>query len=311
MLSRVADTIYWLGRYMERTNGMLQVIRTQYIASQDEAPDHIWRPWLKMYSELTDEEIPLIEKHYPTVLEHMMFNSTNSASAFNNIMYSRENARSIQDHITKEVWQCLNDYYHFIRNDQLIKEINLGDPISVIDLLIAHGLLFTGTVDNTMTRGEGFTYMHIGKFLERAIHSADILRIKMKEHSTLRKDNEEVPDLRYLLYSLYGFEIFLKTYKGDFTAKNVVELIVYNADFPHSIFYNLARLYKYFERLEAESLPENYQHLEFLIGKTMNNIKYSNIHESDPAALDSFLFQVRMDLFEIAASFSKYYFGNG
>ena len=57
MLSRVADTIYWLGRYMERTNGMLQVIRTQYIASQDEAPDNVWQPWLKIYSELTEEEI--------------------------------------------------------------------------------------------------------------------------------------------------------------------------------------------------------------------------------------------------------------
>ncbi len=311
MLSRVADTIYWLGRYMERTNGMLQVIRTQYIASQDAAPDNIWRPWLKIYGELTPEETQIIEKHYPTVLEYMLFNSTNGASAYHNVMQSRENARAIQDHLTKEVWQCLNNYYHFIRNDDLAKQINLGDPVSVIDLLITHGLLFTGTVDNTMTRGEGFTYMHIGKFLERAIHSADILRIKMNEyHHERRSEDEEGSDLRYLLYSLFGFEIFLKTYKAEFTVKNVVELVIYNPDFPHSIFYTLVRLYKYFERLEAESLPENYEQLEFLIGRTMNNIKYSSIHESDPLALDSFLFQTRMDLFEIAAAFSKCYFGN-
>jgi uncharacterized alpha-E superfamily protein len=295
---------------MERTNGMLQVIRTQYIASQDVASQNEWRPWLKMYGDMTEEELPMIENHYPTVLEYMIFNTTNSASVFNNVIQSRENARSIQDHITKEVWQCLNDYYHFIRNDDLMKEINLGDPVSVIDLLIKMGLLFTGTVDSTMTRGEGFNYMHIGKFLERAIHSADILRIKMKEHNNLEHP-EETADLRYLLYSLFGFEIFLKTYKGDFSAKNVVELIIYNADFPHSIFYSITRLYKYFERLEPESLPENYAQLEFLIGRTMNNIKYSTIHESDTQTLDSFLFQIRMDLFEIAASFSKFYFGNG
>ncbi len=294
---------------MERTQGMLQVIRTQYISSQDEAPDHIWRPFLKMYGELTAEEIATIEKHYPTVLEYMIFNSTNSSSAFNNVMQSRENARAIQDHITKEVWQCLNDYYHFIRNDNLVKEINLGDPVSVIDLLITHGLLFTGTVDNTMTRGEGFTFMSIGKFLERAIHSSDILRIKMNEYSGQKE--EEAHHMRYLLYSLYGFEMFTKTYKAEFSAQNVTELVIYNPDFPHSIFYSLVRLYKYFERLQPESLPENYQQLEFLIGRTMNSIKYSNVHESDHATLDNFLFQTKMELFEIASSFSKYYFGNG
>ena len=159
MLSRVADTIYWLGRYMERTNGMLQVILTQYISSQDEASDFMWRPLLKIYGELSEEEIKEIETSSPKALEYMIFSRTNSASVYNNIMFSRENARGIQDHITKEVWQCLNDYYHFIRNDNLRREVSMADPVSAIDLLIRNGLLFTGTVDNTLTRGEGFTYI--------------------------------------------------------------------------------------------------------------------------------------------------------
>ena len=310
MLSRVADTIYWLGRYMERTNGMLQVILTQYISSQDEASDFMWRPLLKIYGELSEEEIKIIETSSPKALEYMIFSRTNSASAYNNVMFSRENARSIQDHITKEVWQCLNDYYHFIRNDDLRKEVSMADPVSAIDLLIRNGLLFTGTVDNTMTRGEGFTYINIGKFLERAVHSSDITRIKMNELFSKQQDAYEAPNLRYLLYSLFGFEVYLKTYKGNFTTKNVLDLILYNPDFPHSILYSLERLYKYFERLRPESLPENYDRLEFLIGKTMNNIKYSNVNESDIQTLDAFLFQTRLDLFEISAAFSKYYFGN-
>jgi len=310
MLSRVADTIYWLGRYMERTNGMLQVILTQYISSQDEASDFMWRPLLKIYGELSEEEIKIMETSSPKALEYMIFSRTNSASAYNNVMFSRENARGIQDHITKEVWQCLNDYYHFIRNDDLRKEVSMADPVSAIDLLIRNGLLFTGTVDNTMTRGEGFTYINIGKFLERAVHSSDITRIKMNELFSKQQDAYEAPNLRYLLYSLFGFEVYLKTYKGNFTTKNVLDLILYNPDFPHSILYSLERLYKYFERLRPESLPENYDRLEFLIGKTMNNIKYSNVNESDIQTLDAFLFQTRLDLFEISAAFSKYYFGN-
>ncbi len=181
MLSRVADTIYWLGRYMERTNGMLQVILTQYISSQDDVSESMWRPLLNIYGELTGEEISEMETSSAKALEYMIFIPSNSASAYNNVMFSRENARGIQDHTTKEVWQCLNDYYHFIRGDSLRRESSMADPVSTIDLLIKNGLLFTGTVDNTMTRGEGFTYINIGKFLERAIHTADIIRIKMNE----------------------------------------------------------------------------------------------------------------------------------
>ncbi|HEY5406788.1 MAG TPA: alpha-E domain-containing protein [Ginsengibacter sp.] len=310
MLSRVADTIYWLGRYMERTNGMLQVILTQYIALQDDVTDFKWRPLLEIYGELTNEEILEIEASSPKALEYMIFNRTNSASAYNNVMFSRENARGIQDHITKEVWQCLNDYYHFIRDDNLRKEVSMADPISTIDRLIRSGLLFTGTVDNTMTRGEGFTFINIGKFLERSIHSTDITRITMNDLSNNQPGGYEAIKLRYLLYSLFGFEVYLKTYKGSFTKRNILDLILYNTDFPHSILYSLERLYKYFSRLRAESLPENYEQLEFLIGKTMNNIKYSNVMDSDVKELDAFLFQTRIDLFEISATLSKTYFGN-
>ncbi len=310
MLSRVADTIYWLGRYMERTNGMLQAIRTQYIFSQDEARENVWQPLLKIYGELSEAETEAIREHSPKILEYMIFSPVNSASAYNNIMQSRENARSIQDNITKEVWQCLNDYYHFIRNDELKKQVRMEDPVSAIDLLIKYGLLFTGTVDNTMTRGEGFTYLNIGKFLERAIHSADTTRIKLDELDNTQHEAAQAADLRYLLYSLFGFEVYIKTCKGNFTIKNVAELILYNTNFPHSILYSLDQVYKYFGRLRAESLPEHFEHLEFLIGKIRNNIKYSNVHEGDVLGMTDFLFKTRMDLFDIAAAFSKYYFGN-
>ncbi|MDE3185263.1 MAG: alpha-E domain-containing protein [Bacteroidota bacterium] len=310
MLSRVANTIYWLGRYMERTNGMLQVILTQYISSQDDISNFTWGPLLKMYGELSDEEINKIEGSSSEALKYMLLNPSNSASTLNNIIYSRENARGIQDHISKEVWQCLNDFYHFIRDGNKIKEDTLADPVSTIDQLIRNGLLFTGTVDNTMVRGEGFTFINIGKFLERAIHTSDITRIKMNELYNDKNDTFDSMKLRYLLNSLFGFEVYLKTYKGTFTKKNVLDLVLYNPNFPHSILYSVERLYKYFCRLRPESLPENYEHMEFLIGKTMNNVKYTLANENDSKSLNAFLSQTRLELFDISNAFNKYYFGN-
>jgi len=146
MLSRVADTVYWMGRYLERTNGLLQAVRVNYIASQDGVNKFSWRPLLLTYGHLSAHQMEEVEKDTAKVLDHLILDKENNASAFNNIVQGRENARSIQDHITKEVWQCLNNFYHSIRNDAIERQIKFGDPVTALDNLIKEGLLFNGTV---------------------------------------------------------------------------------------------------------------------------------------------------------------------
>ena len=310
MLSRVANSICWIARYMERTNGMLRLLRTNYISSQDEVADFNWQSVLKLYSDLPASQTEQISSHSPRVLEHLILDMNNSASVCNNIYRSRENARAVQDHITKEVWQCLNDYHHLIREQHIHNQIRYGDPLSAFDELIQHGMLYYGTVDSTMARGEGFNYLNIGKFLERGILSADMLNIKLSELVNQSNQPAEALEWRYLLYSLSGYELYIKTYQGKFETKNVVEQVLYDAYFPHSVLYCLQQLTRYFERLKEESLPDSYAEVEFLIGKTTNNVKYSNIENAGEHAQQAFLRQIRHELFQIANAFNQYYFGN-
>ncbi len=310
MLSRVADSVFWMARYMERTNGMLRLLRTNYISSQDEVKDFSWQPLLVTYSDASADLKKQLGNNSPKVLEHLLLDRSNGASVFNNITQARENARAVQDHITKEVWQCLNDYYHLIRNEKIQSQIKFGDPVSAVDSLINHGMLYHGTVDITMARGEAFNYLNIGKFLERGILSADMLHIKLTELNYNLQQKVEVPALRYLLYSLSGYELYLKTHRGNFQTDFVLDQIIYNENFPHSISYCLKQLLRYFERLETESLPESYKELEFLIGRAMNDVKYSDVKLSDSEGLQQFLKHTRSEFFEIAAAFNQYYFGN-
>lgn len=310
MLSRVADSVFWMARYMERTNGMLRILRTNYISSQDEVKDFNWQTLLRNYSDATPEEIQSIGNHSVRIIQHLLLDKNNGASVLNNITRARENARAVQDHITKEVWQCLNDYYHLIRNKQIQLQVESGDPVTAMDALVHQGLLYHGTVDITMARGEGFTYLNIGKFLERAILSTDMLNIKLTELNYDIHHKVEVTALRYLLYSLSGYELYLKTHRGNFQVEPVLHQIIYNESFPHSISYCLKQLFRYFERLETESLPESYKQLEFLIGRIMNSVKYSSVQPSDSEGLKKFLQQIKQELFEIAAAFNQYYFGN-
>lgn len=310
MLSRVADSIFWMARYMERTNGMLRMLRTTYVASQSEEKGFNWNSVLQTYGDISAEKAAGISFSTTSVLSHLLTDRDHIGSVVNIITLARENARSVQDHITKEVWQCLNEYYHLARDPQIEQHIKHGDPLTAMDMLIRHGMLYHGTVDVTMARGEGFNYLNIGKYLERAILSADMVNIKLNEMQYNMQLPVEAPQWRYLLYSLSGYELYLKTYRGNLQPETVLQQILYNPSFPHSVLYCLKQLNRYFERLKTESLPESYNRLEFLIGKAMNNVKYSSAQTRDGESLRAFLAQTRNELFEISSSFGQYYFGN-
>lgn len=310
MLSRVADSIFWMARYMERTNGMLRMLRTNYVASQSEETGFSWKSVLNTYGDCPAEKVEQIQYSPTEVLTYLLHDREHIGSIVNVITLARENARAVQDHITKEVWQCLNEYYHLARDPQIEKNIRHGDPLSALDTLIRHGMLYHGTVDITMARGEGFNYLNIGKYLERAILSADMVNIKLEEMNYNLHLPGEAPQWRYLLYSLSGYELYIKTFRGALQPDTVLKQVLYNSAFPHSVLYCLKQVNRYFERLKAESLPENYNRLEFVIGRSMNNVKYSNLQNKDSLALQQFLYQTRNELFQISSSFSQYYFAN-
>jgi len=300
-----------MSRYIERTNGMLRLLRTNYISSQDEVNNFSWRSVLRLYSDVSPVQTEMIEMQSSRVLDHLVLDFNNTSSVCNNIYKARENARAVQDHISKEVWQCLNDYHHLVRDSVIHNQIKYGDPVTAFDNLIRHGMLYYGTVDTTMARGEGFNYLHVGRFLERAILSIDMLNARLTELGYNLQQPIEAPALRYLLYSLSGYELYLKTYRGKMATSSVVEQILYNPYFSHSVLYCLQQLTRFFERLQGESLPENYREVEFQIGKSRNNIRYSNMQEADSITLKSFLEKTRNEIFTIDTAFNKYYFGNG
>jgi len=310
MLSRVADTIYWLARYLERTQSMLQVLRITYIASQDEQLFGGWKALLYTYGDLTEEEVNATAPDTAQVLGHLIFDKENGVSAYNNIMQGRENARAVQDHITKEVWLCLNDYYHVIRQEEIARQVQHEDPVSGIDLLLKQGLLFAGTVQHTMPRDEGYVFLSLGKFLERALQTVDMMRLKQEAFSPATEPHLANSALRYLLYSSFGFELYTKTYKGIIAPENVLEMLVYDENFPHSLAYSLGQLQRYCERLRDDSLPESYDHLHFLIGKVRNSVAYSSLQAHNGPALGQFLQQTRGELFEVAGALNTHYFGN-
>jgi uncharacterized alpha-E superfamily protein len=309
MLSRVAESVFWMARYMERTNGLLRLLRTNYVATQNEMVNFNWRTIMQTYGNLDEDKIQEMQCNSRKVLHYVMLDKDNDASLINNITRSRENARAVQDHITKEMWQTLNSYYLLIRENYIEELILFGDPITALDSLIKHGLFLYGTVDITMAREEPYNYLNIGRYLERAIISTDVLNIKLKEFDYDIANNADSTHWRYLLYCLSGYELYIKTNRSIMQFDRVAQQIMFSPHFAHAVMYCLLQVDRYFKRLFSDSITESYERLDYLIGKTINHLKYGNKPYNDGEAIRAMLLQTKSNIFEVASGFNQYYFG--
>jgi len=313
MLSRVAASFYWLSRYIERSDGLLRMLKINYASSQDTMREFTWEPVLRIFAgfdEEHEEETERPENNSRAVLKYMVIGKSNSNSIINIITLARENARGVQEHIPKDLWQCLNEYYHIVKDTRLEKALLREDPISVLDVLIKQVMLYYGTAEITMERGEGRSFMNIGKYLERAIQSVDILDTKF---SSISENPDLLTDTSYwkhLLLSLGGYELYLKTYREGFEASNILEQVVLNIDFPRSVIYSVNNIQRYFERLKEESNIEDFREMSFLIGRLQSRIKYSSVKSIREDGVNSFLTQTRTELYGIGNSLNEHYFAN-
>lgn len=310
MLSRVADSLYWMSRYMERSDNILRMLKINYAASQDDVQEFSWMPILKIFTFLKEEEAKKIEYNTREVLKFMVIGKDNPNSVLNIVTSARENGRSVQDHITKEMWQCLNDFYHTMRDGQLEIWLQKEDPVTVLDNLLKKGLLYFGTTDVTMSRGEGNAFINIGKFLERAVQSTDIIDVKFSDLNYEMDKTADTTYWKYLLMSISGYELYLKTYRSGFESRKVVEQVVMNDNFPRSVIFSVNRLQRYFERLKNDGNADAFRDIDFMIGRLKSNIRYSTVNSIADEGLHNFLQETKSSLFEIGDALSQKYFAH-
>jgi uncharacterized alpha-E superfamily protein len=308
MLSRVAYSLYWMSRYMERSDGILRLLRVNYAYSQDDFNTLNWRPVLRIFSDMKPKQKIKLQFQSRKVLRYMIADKENDNSVLNLVCTARENARSVQDNVTKELWQCLNEYYHTIRNEKIANSLDKDDPISVIDSLVTQGMHYYGTFEITMARSEGYYFMNIGKYLERAVQAIDILDVKFSELKYSLDEPTDPTYWKFFLLSISGYELFLKSYRSALDSRNILHQIIWNEDFPRSIIYSVNRLKKSFETLKTDKKSESYTALSFMIGKLESSLRYSDLKDLQEQGLKQYLQKIKKELFIIAEAFNHYYF---
>lgn len=309
MLSRIADSLFWMARYMERTDGILRMLKINFITALDRSgqPEYNWQPVLKIFTPLGPEETDRMALNSDEVLRYMIFNRGNSNSIRNIVGRARENARGVQDHLTKEVWEGINEFYLKLTDPDLENALQRGEQIVMLGSLINQYLLFNGIAEVTMPRGQGWNYMNLGKFIERGILTADILDIKFNNVVVDPGNLSDVPYWRNLLLSLSGYELYLKRYQGGLNGQNVAELGILNPQFPRSLAYCLFRLDRIIQNL-AEDQLETTEPLKKIIGRLRAKVEFADMEMINRMGIHTFLAEMRHDLYQFSNALGRSYF---
>jgi uncharacterized alpha-E superfamily protein len=307
MLSRVANNLFWMDRYMERSYGLLNLIKTNYNSTLDSGEYSSWDNVLKTYMGI--EESKEHDDYLDTIsiINFMLFDLENPNTMANIVTKARENARSVQEHISRELWLSVNKFYLHISNESLSSTLENTDPIEFVNEMLQYNHIYYSVADITQERGNAYCFMNLGKYLERVVQSIEFLSVRI---INLNKKDQKLSESLFwknLLISIGGYQLYVKTYKSIFKVENIIEMIAINENFPRSIRYSIMKLYIHIERLNNfNQLTDN--KLLFHVGKLKNTLQYTTIDSIKKIGLQKFLDEIKSDLNIISYNINKIYF---
>jgi len=282
---------------MERVEEMLRVARTYYIYSLDtNHTDSSWKPVLQIYTDLDEDKKTQFEMDNYAALKYLLLDSDNENSTKNIIQRARENARGIQDHLTREVWEEVNAMYHSINRSFVTLKLASSDALEIIDLFLKHSMMYAGIMDVTMQRGIGWNIMKLGKFVERSIETL-ILTDKQFELFDYDLCTERgITNWRFLLLSLAGYEAYLKTYRSNKHNQQVLHQVIFNADFPHSVLYCLNQIDRSLAVLAQENSNPEVADLLRMFGRMHSKVRFTDPLTLQQENIKQFFQELKHDL---------------
>jgi uncharacterized alpha-E superfamily protein len=306
MLSRVAENLFWMSRYMERTTSQLKLLRTLYFATQE--GNHFLKTEMITKAFCNGHFDVSTEQPIDAFLNCLLFDKNNENSIISNVFKARENARSVQDHITLEVWQTLNEFYLLIKMQSNSEVIERDDPITIFDRLIDKCMHYFGVVGCAMFRGEGYYFINLGKNYERIIQTSQLLRTQLIQNNGLEDKVESQLSWRFFLYAMSGYEFYLKSHSGSISPEKIIQQIMYDELFPNSITHCMNQIEFYGNHLSKGRKNEIIKEVNFSIGKMSAFIKY---HELDYniTSFNEYFERLQVHLHAVLNALNKNYFG--
>ncbi len=285
MLSRVADSLYWMSRYLERAEHTVRLLDVNMSLMLDEANTATnsgqHRRWQRVLSCLgRPKEVEWQDDFFELALT-LTFGVRSHASVVNCIVQARENARQVRDELSSEQWQQLNRLFHQMARAQ--RETGTYTELtSFLPTVVNELHLFQGITDSTMSHGEGWQFIQLGRYIERAAATTTLLDAYLRE--SVEPNSGPASGYEFLegagmLRCCSAFESYCNLYTADFNQERITEFLLLNPDFPHSVRYSVDCLRSALLAIGGKSGMHQADELARISGRLQASLSFVDISE--------------------------------
>ncbi|MCA9403458.1 MAG: alpha-E domain-containing protein [Candidatus Omnitrophica bacterium] len=298
MLSRVAQTIYWLGRYIERAENYARFMDVNLSLIMD-LPKTMSEQWQPLVGITGDDALfrSKYDEQYTrdNVVQFMTFDKDNSNSILSCLIQARENARTIREIISSEMWQQLNELYLSVKDANIATNGNLSDFYRHIK---TGSHLFNGIMDSTLIHNEAYHFANIGRLSERADKTDRIL--DMKYFYLLPRVEDVGTTLDYmqwsaLLKSASAYEVYRKKY-GRMDYRDIIEFLIFDREFPRAIHFCLLESDRSLHTIGNTQLGTFNNPAEKEMGKIISQLNFNDVNDIIQYGLHEYLDDLQVKL---------------
>lgn len=298
MLSRVANSLYWMSRYIERAESIARLVdvNLQMLLDFRNLDDATLNAhWMPVVQSSGDEE--QFRKLYPrttgqNVTDFMVFNPANPNSIYSSIGQARENARMVRDQIAVELWEEINRVYLFLNSPRAKKEWR-DSPSDFFHTIRNASLLLQGLTDATVVRNEGWFFIQVGRFLERADKTSRILDVR---HASLppsgtpsSPSQTDALGWSAVLRSCSAWDAYKAIYGAEVQPAYVAEFLLLTDDFPRSVRFSVRHLNSVLRRISGVHDGRFSNDAEKLAGRLLAELQFSTADDIFEIGLHNYI----------------------
>ena len=300
MLSRVADSLYWMSRYLERAEHTTRLLDVNLNLMLDESASSAERRWERVLAALGRPKDVKWQGDPYELTRKLTFNTESRNSILSLLIMARENSRHVREQISTEQWHRLNSLYLQVTRPELQRRQEPGtmsmepdQPTEFLQQVMEAVHQFQGVSDSTMSHGEGWQFIQVGRYIERASATASLLEAYHDDvwgtsfaegtsdgHGHPEKvEGNEYLDWMGLLRSATAFEAYCKVYTADLTPERILEFLLLDAEFPHSLRFSIDAMKTALELIDRESGGIRTELLSRLAGRIQASLAYTSVEE--------------------------------
>ncbi len=289
MLSRVADSLYWMARYIERGEHTARLVAVKLESMVEQSRDEADAAWQRVVDALSAEEFAPKTHDAYTITQALAFNPRNPSSLVSSLRLARDNARQVREQLSTEVWEHLNKLY--LRLQPVTTDAVWGHhPARTFREALEDFHTLEGVIYSTLSHNEGWYFLQLGRHIERAQLVSRVLDLHFRNLAGTTAP--KYFDWLVLLKFCTAFEPYCKAYTAAIRPEKIAEFLIFDGEFPHSVRFSIDRVCDSLERVATSAPPARRASVERLAGRLRATVDFGQIEDLMSGAIVPFLADV-------------------